>query len=303
VRKNSSSECLSDQEIAGFIDHKKKYSGYDRVIRHISECDECLNRVLETAKYSRVEEGVAPGAVIKKLFDNAGKIAPAGSLKKLFRNSRVIIPVLAAAVVIAALTVTLFRTEGDKQEAPSRPGIIALSDNRDKVKMMSEDESAMSDAFKKSKPARSLAEDPDGARIKYEKKLLHAGFLAYLMKNGTAPDTRMTTRLKDDLYFAIADVEKAADYVIKGDFESLRSRMKDSPEAWDLFHAGFVLGRIFYHDEFGRVNGEVLTLCDRYLMNTRVDEVRDYVSSLRGDDLKKRELMRKKLKAAMADNR
>jgi len=89
-------KCLTDHEMAAFIDLKRAYSDYDRIVRHMADCGECRSRVFELSRLTVTGKAHPPVDIIEKAFSKARSMTVE---RKRSSAMRVLLPLAAAAAV------------------------------------------------------------------------------------------------------------------------------------------------------------------------------------------------------------
>lgn len=100
------SGCLTDEEIAAFIEQKNRWQGYDRAVRHMADCDECREKTLEIESLLTAAETRAPASLVDKAFTEARARAGASRVKSLARRFQA--PIAIAASVALAIAGVLY---------------------------------------------------------------------------------------------------------------------------------------------------------------------------------------------------
>lgn len=110
--------CLTDNEMAAFIELKKDHAGYGRALGHMAECARCRARAAELAALllpdSAPKKSRPPADVIARAFDEARALTAARQ-RPAFR--RALVPLAAAAAVAIALTGIVYRAFAPRPEA------------------------------------------------------------------------------------------------------------------------------------------------------------------------------------------
>jgi ferric-dicitrate binding protein FerR (iron transport regulator) len=98
--------CLTENELAAFVELKRKHPGYDRALHHMADCSQCRRRAFDLSRLLLVEEGDSP----VDLIDNA--FAEARSMRGELKHSpgrRLFFLAAAAATVVIALSGVLYQ--------------------------------------------------------------------------------------------------------------------------------------------------------------------------------------------------
>jgi hypothetical protein len=98
--------CLTDQEMAAFIELKRRYSGYDRVVRHMAGCTECRRKVFDLSRLTPAGPAHPPVDIIDRAFAEArSRIVE----RKRLSGKRMFPLLAAAAAVVIALSGLLYQ--------------------------------------------------------------------------------------------------------------------------------------------------------------------------------------------------
>ncbi|MBN2159388.1 MAG: FecR domain-containing protein [Spirochaetes bacterium] len=107
--RDRTGSCLTDNEMAAYIELKKDYQEYDRALRHMAVCARCRTRAVELTALllpDRTARKTGPPAdVIARAFTEARTLTAA---RKLPAVRRLLVPLAAAAVVAIALSGLLY---------------------------------------------------------------------------------------------------------------------------------------------------------------------------------------------------
>ncbi|MBN1495362.1 MAG: FecR domain-containing protein [Spirochaetes bacterium] len=107
--RGRTASCLTDNEMAAFIELKKDSEGYDRSLRHMAGCARCRARAAALTALllpdSAVKKSRPPADVIARAFDEARAMTAA---RKIPAFRRALVPLAAAAAVAIALSGLLY---------------------------------------------------------------------------------------------------------------------------------------------------------------------------------------------------
>ncbi|MBN1495628.1 MAG: FecR domain-containing protein [Spirochaetes bacterium] len=107
LNEKRGSGCLTDEEIAAFIEQKNRWQGYDRAVRHMADCDACREKTLEVASLLSTAETRAPASLVEKTFTRALAQTGSSRIQSFARRFRAPIAIAASvALAIAALLAT-----------------------------------------------------------------------------------------------------------------------------------------------------------------------------------------------------
>jgi hypothetical protein len=148
VNMNRKGSCLTDHEMAAFIDLKKKYSGYDRVFHHIADCAQCRRKAFDLSRHTLAGQAYPPADIIDKTFAEARSMTVE---RKRSSNKRIPLLLAAAAAVVIAFSGILYEVFKPKPGAayitfftgnvelihngkPAEPSIKLLLNDADLIK-------------------------------------------------------------------------------------------------------------------------------------------------------------------------
>jgi hypothetical protein len=104
--KNMSIEgsCLTDHELDAFIELKRRYSDYDRVVSHMAGCAQCRRKAFDMSRLTLAGQAHPPVDIIDRAFAEARSMT---AERKRSYNMRTPLVLAAAAAVVIALSVLL----------------------------------------------------------------------------------------------------------------------------------------------------------------------------------------------------
>ena len=98
--------CLTDHEMAAFIELKRTYSGYDRVVRHMADCAQCRRKAFDLSRLTLAGQAHPPVDILDKAFAEARSMTVE---RKRSSNKRMPLLLATAAVVVIALSGLLYQ--------------------------------------------------------------------------------------------------------------------------------------------------------------------------------------------------
>ncbi len=98
--------CLTDNELAAFVELKSKYPYYERAIRHMADCSQCRSRAFNLSRLLHAEEGDSPIDLVYNAFADARLIT---SQMKRPPRRRLISLLSAAATIVIVLSGLLYQ--------------------------------------------------------------------------------------------------------------------------------------------------------------------------------------------------
>lgn len=110
--------CLTDHEMAAFIDLKRTYSGYDRVVRHMAECAKCRHKAFDLSRLTLAGQAHPPVDILDKAFAEARSMTVE---RKRSSSKRMPLLLATAAAVVIALSGLLY------QVFKPEPGVAYLT--------------------------------------------------------------------------------------------------------------------------------------------------------------------------------
>ncbi len=273
-------KCLSDRDIILFIDRKSDFDGYDRVVSHMSICEECLDKTIEIKKCLETEEVEIPHGLSEKVFrKSALEIGKSMFHKSIeFKKTVGTLAVAASVFIIVLVGITGYKgadvpsiLEKNKSGNFSNPVKI---NNLNKYSTVKRGYSLSP----KANPIISSASIQKSAIQKeemIENPLVYAGYLFFLISNSGSVDKE----LLDKFYTAISDSELDQDtsaYLIEQRWFSLLMReVSQLPEKErEDFSEGYIFSLLYHSDNRGRVNGNTIEWGVKLAVNASMNEIR-----------------------------
>jgi hypothetical protein len=262
MRKKPWSTCLADEDIALFIDKKAGYDGYDRVVRHIAECDECLDKILEVKMLLNQEGYDIPAELAERAFRKAEeeKSRRGGYI---IRFKRIAVPLAAAASIVVISLFAFYRSfnytgKVDSVEDQAGPEIEAT-----KIEGI-----RLTGTYAKGIPHKHFR----GNRI------LHAGYLYFLLRNADSDDTKLLMQFYHDLSGSGLDPLESIYLITQRRFDFFQMRISSLPEKERRdFYEGYILSLLFYSDENGALNDKRVARGKKLVLHASNNEIREYM--------------------------
>ena len=249
--------CLTDEEIALFIDNKTGYSGYDRVVGHLSTCSECLDKIL----------------TVKRLLDTEGYRIPPGLAERAFRRAkesrrghtvlrRIAVP-LAAAASIVIISFALYRSFDYTENIRTIENHVGHG-----IEIPKMEEGRLTGTYARGIASRSLGEN----------RMLHAGYLYFLLRNADSGDTKLLMQFYHDLSGTGLDPLESIYLITQKKFDFFQMRISSLPEKERRdFYEGYILSVLFYSDENGTLNDKRVARGRKLVLNASSNEIREYM--------------------------
>jgi len=98
--------CLTDHELAAFIELKRRYSGYDRVVRHMADCAQCRQKAFDLSRHSLTGKTLQQADILDRAFAEARSTL---ADRKLTYSKRLPLVLAAAAAVVIVLSGILYQ--------------------------------------------------------------------------------------------------------------------------------------------------------------------------------------------------
>ncbi len=261
MRKKPASTCLGDEEIALFIDKRAGYSGYGRVVEHISACSECLDKILKVQKLLDTEEYGIPAGLAEKAF---GRAEEEESRREgyMVRLRRIVIP-LAAAASIAVVSFVLFRSFDYTENINTIESHIGRG-----IEIPKMEESKLTGTYTRGIAVRSFRDN----------KILHAGYLYFLLRNADSSDTKLLMQFYHDLSGSGLDPLEGIYLITQKKFAFFQMRISSLPEKERRdFYEGYILSLLFYSDENGTLNDKKVARGKKLVLDSSNNEIREYM--------------------------
>jgi hypothetical protein len=103
--------CLADEELGAFIELKRRYSGYDRAIRHIAGCVKCRRKAFDLYRHTMAGRKHRHADILGRAFADARSLT--AEPKRTYRARMPLLLAAAAAliIVISGLLYQVFKPE------------------------------------------------------------------------------------------------------------------------------------------------------------------------------------------------
>ncbi len=296
--------CLSDQEIAAFIELKQKYKGYGRAVRHMADCDSCRRRALDSQELLSAAKATAPRQLVEKAFAEARAKTSSKSASAL-RSWK---SLAAAAVIIVLVTAALYVVKRPGISVPEQ--IVAL--DRDLFLRMANNDAGFirqnSPLFEKDIKALTgvslkdlkLIHQKGKDAVFRQRRLVNAGYVFFLISNSHVTDI-LSDQIRLDLAVTDMDVSIPVNFLLEGKsslfYKDIRGLSKADKKSFD---AGYLLGQVFYADANNLLVEKIISIAEEELAAVPADGMREYIASLpagAGDRTVLRERIKKSLLA------
>ena len=254
--KNLKKKCLTDEEIALFIDRGPDYEGYDRVIRHLSECSACLDRTVESTQLLRAEAHDPPQGLPEKAFGRARRALAGQSVRAFPPIRKALLPLALAASLLIIIMIGVSRV-GDSQ--------------RDEVLISTVPERHDGSLHREAERA------PAAKRIIRHRrdKLLHAGYVYFLLRNAESTDSKLLRELYTSISITKLHPGESIQLIRERKFDLFQKKISALPEKErNDFSEGYILSMLYYSDNTGAVHDTTMESGKKLVLNASTDEIR-----------------------------
>ncbi len=286
MKEKLKNRCLTDREIALFIDKRAGSREYERAVAHLSSCGECLDKTIEVKRFLQAETAAMPRDLAEKAFrKSALEIG-----KSMFRKSRR--RLAAASIAVAA---SLFVV------------ILAGVYNRIDLQNLNK-ETITSNLLQNKKASESRLTQYVGKDIKYaagtkkvlssvhalkvvikkqelmNKPLMYAGYLYFLVVNSEEPDSQLIDKLLSVIGQTKLNQKNSAVLLNQGWYELFLKEVSTLPKK-DLldFSEGYIMSSLYHSDTNGKVSRATLEWGARLANIASMDEISDRMLYQRGE--------------------
>lgn len=258
-REKPAGTCLTDEEIALFIDKKAGYSGYDRVVGHLSTCSECLDKILEVKRLLGTEGYRVPPELAEKAFRRA-EGSRRGYMVSL---RRIAVPLAAAASIVVISLFALYRSFDYTENTNTIDNHIGRG-----IEIPRMEEGRLTGTYTRGVASRSLKDN----------RILHAGYLYFLLRNADSGDTKLLMQFYHDLSGSGLDPLESIYLITQKKFDFFQMRISSLPEKERRdFYEGYILSVLFYSDENGTLNDKRVARGRKLVLNASGSEIREYM--------------------------
>jgi len=255
--KNVKGKCLTDEEIALFIDRGPDYEEYDRVIRHLSECSACLDKTVESAQMLRAEVHEPPQGLPEKAFGRARRALEGRTVRTYPPIRKAFLPLALAASLLIIIMISVNRV-GDSQ--------------RDDVLVSTAPE--RHDMLQHRKTERA----PTAKRIishRRDKPLLRAGYVYFLLRNAESTDVKLLRELYTSISITELHPGESIQLIRERKFDVFQKKISALPEKERTdFSEGYILSMLYYSDDTGTVHDTTIEWGKKLVLNASTDEIR-----------------------------
>jgi hypothetical protein len=255
--KNVKRKCLTDEEIALFIDRGPDYEGYDRVIRHLSECSACLDKTVESTQLLRAEVHEPPQGLPEKAFGRARRALEGRSVRAFPPIRKALLPLALAASLLIIIMIGVNRV-GDSQ--------------RDEVLISTVPE----------RHERSLHREAERAptaqrviRHRRDQPLLRAGYVYFLLRNAESTDAKLLRELYASISITKLHPGESIQLIRERKFDLFQKKISALPEKErNDFSEGYILSMLYYSDDTGAVHDTTIEWGKKLVLNASMNEIR-----------------------------
>lgn len=274
VKQNS--KCLTEREIALFVDLKSGYKGYERIVSHLAVCNDCLDKVIDVKGLLGSEGQEAPPELVERAFlkstveinrQLAGRLA-------LYKKAAISLAAAASVVVISLAGLRIFNTADT--EAPLKHKVAVQ--NKSGADAVSE-KAAEARRFPKKKKSAVAGKRIYEIEIKKDEfkdqPLMYAGYLYFLLSNSSSPDRELLDKFLSVLADTSLYSENRSVLIKHGWFELFQKELSSLPEKEiDDFAEGYILSLLYHSDTRGKVSRATLEWGVRLALHASMEEIR-----------------------------
>ncbi len=262
MRKKPWSTCLADEDIALFIDKGVEYDGYKRVIRHIAQCDECLDKILEAKMLLNQEGYDMPAELAERAFRKAEE-EKGRREGNVIRFKRIAMPLAVAASIVVISLFAFYRSF----DYTKKIDVVENHEGSD-IEATKIEGMRLAGTYAKGIPPKRFR----GNRI------LHAGYLYFLLRNADSDDTKLLMQFYHDLSGSGLDPLESIYLITQRRFDFFQMRISSLPEKQRRdFYEGYILSLLFYSDENGALNDKRIARGKKLVLHASNNEIREYM--------------------------
>ncbi len=302
--KNLKTNCLSDEEIAAFIEKKKNCKDYDRIIKHLASCDSCRRLAAGTQRMLGSAAGTGAGVDLKaRAFEGARR---AVSRKSLIRPGFTVLAAAAAVAIVSLAVLKVPTWMADRDIAT-----VGLTIDSDRVDALALDDGALIKriAIDAGSEMKSLAGKDDRLMYRYimekaaqdseykARRLASAGYCFFILKNSGSLAPEIERQAVFDMTAVGIDPDTSGALIRGGRFDDLYGDIKKIPSGdLALFKAGYGLSEIMYADRYGLLAQGDLLKSTKNIRGLPIPSLSEYLRSLHENDAGARAGSREKVR-------
>lgn len=279
MKERIKNKCLTDREIALFIDKRAGSLHYDRVVGHLSSCIECLDKMLEVKKFLQAEKTEMPRDLAERAFRKSALEIGKSMFWKSRRNR-----LAAASIAVAATLFIVFLTgiyhRFDLRNL-NKAVITSNLLNDEKVKDTSFIR-RINNHIKYSSDAEKVLSRVHAAKIGVKKQemmnkpLMYAGYLYFLIMNSDKPDKELVDKVLSVLSRTKLNSKNSRELLKQGWFELFQKEISSLPEKeLEQFSEGYILSVLYHSDASGKVSRATIEWGVKLALYASMDEISD----------------------------
>ncbi len=279
--------CLTESEIARFLDRKEDSRSCRRAIRHMARCSACLEKALEARAFLQGIIEPVPYGVARKAFAEARKAAAPPVPAQRPGRGRYLLPLSAAATVLLIVAITLYLAGLRPATNPPLAGGVLEGLIRGSGQGLTASLPAVEDTLRHERPVpevpkqRRLARAqrvPAEREISHEDTLWQAGYIYFLLRNSPREEARLTSKIYVDLAASQLNHLQGMSLLKKRNYASFQKLISALPDKERKdFYEGYLSGMLLLSDKDGAVDREAVERGKRLVYTASADEIRSYM--------------------------
>ena len=279
MKERIKNKCLTDREVALFIDKRADSPGYDRVVEHISSCSECLDKMLEVKKFLQAEKIEMPRDLAESAFRKSALEIGKSMFWKSKRNRFV-----AATIAVAASLFILILTGIYNRFDFRIPNNAVVTSNilLDKTTKDNSFTRRINNNVNYPAEVKKVLSKVHAPKIGMKKQelmnrpLMYAGYLYFLIMNSDKPDKALLDKELYVLSRTKLNSRNSSVLLKHGWFELFQKEISSLPEKeLEEFSEGYIFSVLYHSDASGKVSRTTIEWGVKLALYASTDEISD----------------------------
>jgi hypothetical protein len=271
--------CLTDREIALFIDKRADSRSYERITGHLSSCDECLDKTLEVRSLLQAEKIEMPHELAERAFRKSSLEIGKSMFWKSGRDKAA----AAAIAVAASLFIVVLAGVYNRVDLRDPQNVVVATKSLLEKKPA---DNSMSQKFESNMgypaEAKKVLSRVHASKIGVKKQdfknrpLMYAGYLYFLIMNSDKPDSVLLEKFSNEIAKTKLNSKNSMVMLKEGWFELFQKEISSLPEKeLEQFSEGYIFSVLYHSDASGKVNSNTIEWGVKLIRYASVDEISD----------------------------
>lgn len=270
-------KCFSDQELASFLEKKSSSERYDEYITHFAGCPECLEKALDVQQLMGLEESsVSPELIHRARIDVDKSVEKNSSVKQRSGIINLLRPVALAASIVLLVLVGLY-TISTLKDGPEQVKNILSENSSRSIDKLHATGTVTSQRIKVKRHYVHKDRPPViHSRMERKKKMLHAGYLYFALRNSKNTNRRLIIQLSANLSGTKLDLNEMISLLKHKRFQTFQKRISSLPKKYrSEFSKGYIQSHLTFLDKNGNLDSELIKKGKRMVLKSSTNEIQE----------------------------